>query len=944
MSEMTSLLTVKPWGHFALESCFKLFLFSDFFSEYEKAVILDADLIVEKDIAELFGTDVSSAYMGACDDLIMKHLLSQEGYKTSGHAPKMLAKDYIADYLELGSSETYYNTGVAVLNLKRGRTEALYEQALGLINHKGYWFLEQDVLNELCGKNTKLLSARWNMLVEQVSRESMQNALGNEKADLYLDSLEHHYILHFAGCHKPWYNPKLSFADSYYRYARQTSWYEYVVFCIGQYAAGQSTVRGFAELRQNLQNVVARVNNVERIMRKKILRRACAKLVNLIFPQGTKGRNLIRQVRGAVRLFMSRYQNADLRKARYNMLRRLKRERHLAKRKDTLEQRNSSSLKNLKDAYKNQRCFIVGTGPSLTVDDLSKLSGEITLSLNSIYKLFPQTEWRPHFYFNNDIMLSYGMKMPQETRLKYLTECLSQYCFDTALISSSDFNAEIREVHKGKTLFLPTIDYLYRYLNSNRPSFGRDCSKKVHAFGTTVYLIFQVAVYMGFKEIYLLGTDCSYSGRKKHAYNSDEAERLLYADDERNKCLGAALRKGFEAIKYYSEKKEVRVFNATRGGDLHYFQRVNLDDVLESSRGNESWAKSVPSLHVDSVVKGQQTVNIGYVTSDEYAQHAGISILSLLENNKSIENMCIYVLQTNLSGENRSKLKEMVKRYDRAIEFIAINDTLNSLLEEHDLSSFKNVHLTYAKIFPELFLRDIDRILMLDADTIINGSLLALYNTALNDACLAGIPELSAWFISSEDPDVIHKNRFYYNSGVLVHDLRKKRENGFTQKMLSAHQQYGKPFKLADQSMLNNGIDSSDILPLPYIYNYNLNLHWRRTLREKTQIAYYEQGLGVPYHNPTAKLPVKQIKIIHYLGGLRPWIRWSFAPLRKEYLRYRKMSPWTKTKMESKISQIIIEKRAKDQKGIYCLPVLGKGYVLLRVLMNRYCNAKPIHG
>ena len=55
-------------------------------------------------------------------------------------------------------------------------------------------------------------------------------------------------------------------------------------------------------------------------------------------------------------------------------------------------------LKELKDKYLNQRCFIVCTGPSLTFEDLELIKNEYTFGMNSILKVLDKTEWRPTFY------------------------------------------------------------------------------------------------------------------------------------------------------------------------------------------------------------------------------------------------------------------------------------------------------------------------------------------------------------------------------------------------------------------------------------------------------------------------------------------------------------------------------------------------------------------
>ncbi|MEH7386551.1 hypothetical protein V7147_14250, partial [Bacillus sp. JJ1521] len=62
--------------------------------------------------------------------------------------------------------------------------------------------------------------------------------------------------------------------------------------------------------------------------------------------------------------------------------------------------RNSQyqKLKKIKNKHMGQRCFIIGTGPSLTIEDLEKLRNEMTFSMNSICLAFDETDWRPTYY------------------------------------------------------------------------------------------------------------------------------------------------------------------------------------------------------------------------------------------------------------------------------------------------------------------------------------------------------------------------------------------------------------------------------------------------------------------------------------------------------------------------------------------------------------------
>ena len=62
-------------------------------------------------------------------------------------------------------------------------------------------------------------------------------------------------------------------------------------------------------------------------------------------------------------------------------------------------------LKKFKNIHKGERCFIIGTGPSLTTGDLELLKDEICFGSNRIFEIYPRTSWRPTYYMNQDFKL-----------------------------------------------------------------------------------------------------------------------------------------------------------------------------------------------------------------------------------------------------------------------------------------------------------------------------------------------------------------------------------------------------------------------------------------------------------------------------------------------------------------------------------------------------------
>lgn len=222
-------------------------------------------------------------------------------------------------------------------------------------------------------------------------------------------------------------------------------------------------------------------------------------------------------------------------------------------------------LKSLKNAYSGKRCFIVATGPSLTYDDLNKLKGEITFGMNSIIKTFDKTDWRPTFYGIQDRDV-YGA---MENLIK-----------STYQDSDNVFVADILSVYYDipKSFIRFPYDGEYHLYNGKpyipNAKFSDNAYSIVYDGYSITYSLIEIAVYMGFTEIYLLGCDCSYpKGQKNHFVESGFV-------DKRASLNPVRMRTGFACAKEYAQKHNIKIYNATRGGELETFTRVNLDDVL----------------------------------------------------------------------------------------------------------------------------------------------------------------------------------------------------------------------------------------------------------------------------------------------------------------------------------------------------------------------------
>ena len=244
-----------------------------------------------------------------------------------------------------------------------------------------------------------------------------------------------------------------------------------------------------------------------------------------------------------------------------------------------------TSIVAFKNLYRNRRCFIIGNGPSLAIQDLNRLENEITFACNSIYALYKKTKWRPTYYCVNDSLVVRTITMPENVgriqgQYKYLFSGISHWKHFKELENVVFFNTKFGICDDKKCA-----------------KFSDDANKTIYVVGTIAYLMIQLAIYMGFSKIYLLGMDFSFSVEQyhngkielkevqNHADLIEEEEVQYYSQIE--KLMGYSYVAkidhqlwGYQAAKQYSDKHGIEIFNATRGGKLEVFPRVNFDDLF----------------------------------------------------------------------------------------------------------------------------------------------------------------------------------------------------------------------------------------------------------------------------------------------------------------------------------------------------------------------------
>lgn len=228
--------------------------------------------------------------------------------------------------------------------------------------------------------------------------------------------------------------------------------------------------------------------------------------------------------------------------------------------------RRYNDLKVLKGKYEGKRCFVIATGPSLKLDDVLMLKDEFTFGMNNICLLYDKTSWRPSIL---------GI---QDTSVYERLESRLQDSSDNVWVSS--FLADrYPSARQFKQYPINHAYMLYNYLCTDKLSvkFSDNAFKVVYDAYSITFSLMQIAVYMGFKEIYLLGCDCNQAvGKQNHFMENGHVE-------DSQKLAGSADRNIFShcEIKKFCDARGVKVYNATRGGCLEVYPRIQLEEVLK---------------------------------------------------------------------------------------------------------------------------------------------------------------------------------------------------------------------------------------------------------------------------------------------------------------------------------------------------------------------------
>lgn len=279
-----------------------------------------------------------------------------------------------------------------------------------------------------------------------------------------------------------------------------------------------------------------------------------------------------------------------------------------------------------------------------------------------------------------------------------------------------------------------------------------------------------------------------------------------------------------------------------------------------------------------------ENMNIIYASNDGYAKYLGISMMSLFKNNKDMDKIDVYVLSQDIYPRNLERLSRIARAYHRGLHIIDIAEFEKRIPFDFATSGYNSIVL--ARLFLCSYLpSDLERVLYLDCDIIVNGSIKELETISFGQNLAAAVPEL---YMPADKKALIGfgKDETYYNAGVFLVNLTMWRAKDIETVFMKYYHAMKGRLLYNDQDILNHCCKGK-ILTLSHTYNLSTNLYYfPRYFVRKLQPAYdtssavkYSQILSAP-------------AIIHYMGDERPWIDGNRNRYRRQYEYFYKKSPW----------------------------------------------------
>lgn len=272
-----------------------------------------------------------------------------------------------------------------------------------------------------------------------------------------------------------------------------------------------------------------------------------------------------------------------------------------------------------------------------------------------------------------------------------------------------------------------------------------------------------------------------------------------------------------------------------------------------------------------------KTIVVVCAADDRYSMPLAVVARSALDNLDYDYSMHLFVIDGGITDANKAKIEKSLDINRCKVAFVPKPTAQLKLLEDafQDLrgkATVETKHIlstsaaAYYRLFiPELLPKHLDRAIYLDCDLVVKSSLKQLWETDFQSNCILAVQDIWSPQISCPNTEVpyqelgIPANAKYFNSGVLVIDLRKWRDEAIGSKAIDHLIRYGGCPRTHDQGLLNAVLAGQW---------GELDPQWNLT---PAIIDMFPSWKESPFSEETYRCLINRPSIIHFATNRKPW-------------------------------------------------------------------------
>lgn len=290
-------------------------------------------------------------------------------------------------------------------------------------------------------------------------------------------------------------------------------------------------------------------------------------------------------------------------------------------------------------------------------------------------------------------------------------------------------------------------------------------------------------------------------------------------------------------------------------------------------------------------------LSVLFSSDNNYVQHMGVAIFSLLKNCDDFERIDIYVIEDEITESNKTKLEQMVLQFNKAkIIWIPFKKWKKQfqLDMQWPISISSYARLLVAEMLPT----DVSRVLYMDCDMIVVDSIKKLWNTDLQGKVLGAVQDTVGDSVKSAVG--LFSNDLYFNAGLLLIDLQAWRQQNVGGKCMMFINEHQGKVTHHDQGTLN-GVLRNNWTKIG-LQNNLMTIHYLFSMQD---IKKYYGDHAEFYSDSEISFAKENPVILHYTPSFttRPWVKNCKHPLKEIYWDVIAQTPWNGAKPQKDTSK-----------------------------------------